>query len=128
MAKILLESAIFVESMRLLKCQPIMNHPFLITSNFYLKVQLGLADYQMQKLEGILRWHAVVFLTLNYLQWRRVQVLAQPEPAYQPTLADIIETHRQEHIVEWVKQVAEYAIQTGSVKRVLQRFASPVPD
>jgi len=27
MAKILLESAIFVESMRLLKCQPIMNHP-----------------------------------------------------------------------------------------------------
>jgi putative component of membrane protein insertase Oxa1/YidC/SpoIIIJ protein YidD len=28
MAKILLESAIFVESMRLLKCQPIMNHPF----------------------------------------------------------------------------------------------------
>ena len=96
--------------------------------NFYLKVQLGLADYQMQKLEGILRWHAVVFLTLNYLQWRRVQVLAQPEPAYQPNLADIIETHRQEHIVEWVKQVAEYAIQTGSVKRVLQRFASPVPD
>ena len=97
-------------------------------SSFYLKVQLGLADYQMQKLEGILRWHAVVFLTLNYLQWRRVQVLAQPEPAYQPNLADIIETHRQEHIVEWVKQVAEYAIQTGSVKRVLQRFASPVPD
>lgn len=96
--------------------------------NFYLKVQLGLADYQMQKLAGILRWHAVVFLTLNYLQWRRVQVLAQSKPDHQPNLADIIATHRQEHIAEWVKTVAEYAVRTGSVKRVLKRFANLTPN
>lgn len=96
--------------------------------NYYLKVQLGLADYQLQKLEGILRWHAVVFLTLNYLQWRRVQVLAQPESEAHLNLADIIEIHRQEHVAEWIKAVAEYAIQTGSVQRVLKRFANPAPD
>jgi hypothetical protein len=56
-----------------------------------------------------------------------VQVLAQPKLDSQPTLADIIETHRQEHVVERVKQVAEYAIRTGSVKRVLKRFARPTP-
>jgi len=95
--------------------------------NFYLKVQLGWADYQIQKLEGILRWHGMVFLTLNYLQWRCVQVLAQSEPDDQPNLAGIIETHRQKHIVEWVKQIAEYAIRTGSVKHVLKRFACPTP-
>lgn len=95
--------------------------------NFYLKVQLGLADYQMQKLEGILRWHAVVFLTLAYLQWRQVQVLAQPQPAERPSLADIIAAHRHEHAVELIKAVAEYALQTGSLQRVLERFAPSAP-
>jgi hypothetical protein len=60
-----------------------------------------LADYQMQTLDGIPRWHAVVFLTLAYLQRRQVQVLAQPRAHEQPTLAGIIETHRHKHIVEW---------------------------
>jgi len=95
--------------------------------NWYLKVQLGLADYQMQTLDGILRWHAVVFLTLAYLQWRQVQVLAQQRAHEQPTLADIIETHRHEHIVQWLKTVAECAIQSGSVGKVLRRFAGTSP-
>ncbi len=81
----------------------------------------------MQKLAGILRWHAVVFLTLAYLQWRQVQVLAQQHALQQPTLADIIETHRHEQIVEWLKTVAEYAIQSGSVGKVLRRFAGTSP-
>jgi hypothetical protein len=85
-----------------------------------------LADYQMQTLDGILRWHAVVFLTLAYLQWRQVQVLAQPRAHAQPTLADIIETHRHEHIVEWLKAVAACALQSGSIGKVLRRFAGPV--
>jgi hypothetical protein len=95
--------------------------------NWYLKVQLGLADYQMQTLNGILRWHAVVFLTLAYLQWRQVQVLAQPHAHKQPTLADMIETHHHEHIVQWLKTVAECAIQSGSVGKVLRRFAGASP-
>jgi len=68
----------------------------------------------------------VVFLTLAYLQWRQVQVLAQQRAQEQPTLADIIEAHRHEHIVEWLKAVAECALQFGSVGKVLRRFARPV--
>lgn len=66
----------------------------------------------------VLRWHAVVFLTLAYLQQRAHE---------QPTLADTIETHRHEHIVEWLKAVAECAIQSGSVGKVLRRFAGASP-
>ena len=57
-----------------------------------------------------------------------MQVLAQPESENHPNLADIIEIHRQEHVAAWIKAVAEYAIQTGSVKRVLKRFANLAPD
>ena len=53
-------------------------------------------------------------------------MLAQQRAHAQPTLADMIETHRHEHIVEWLKTVAECAIQSGSVGKVLRRFAGPV--
>jgi hypothetical protein len=93
--------------------------------NFDLKVLLGLADYQMQKLAGILRWHATVFLTLAHLQWRRVRLLARQPTGPVQSVPDVIALHQQEHLTGFVKAVAEAALQAGSVRSVLKRFLKP---
>ena len=38
--------------------------------NFYVKQQLGLADFRVQSYEATEKWFAVVFLALAFLQWR----------------------------------------------------------
>jgi hypothetical protein len=93
--------------------------------NVDLKVCLGLADYQMQKLEGILRWHAVVFLTLAYLQWRRVRVREHRPDGPMPTIAEVIALHQREHAIGFIKAVAEAALTAGAVRPVLKRFLAP---
>lgn len=93
--------------------------------NFDLKVLLGLADFQLQKLEGVLRWHAVVFLTLAYLQWRRVRLLARQPTGPVQTVPDVIRLHRQEHLTAFIRAIAEAALANGSVRAVLKRFLRP---
>ncbi len=94
--------------------------------NYYLKVLLGLADYQLQKLEGVLRWHAAVFLALAYLQWRRVRALArQPQGSCQ-TVADVIAWHQHEHLTGFIQTIAEAALEAGAVRPVLKRFLRPL--
>lgn len=93
--------------------------------NFDLKVLLGLADFQLQKLEGVLRWHAVVFLTLAYLQWRRVRLLARQPAGPVQTVPDVIRLHQQEHLTAFIKAIAEAALESGSARAVLKRFLRP---
>ena len=93
--------------------------------NFDLKVRLGLADYQMKKLAGILRWHATVFLALAHLQWRRVRLLARQPHGPVQSVPDVIALHQHEHLTGFVKAVAEAALQAGSVCSVLKRFLKP---
>jgi hypothetical protein len=95
--------------------------------NFDLKVLLGLADYQLQKLAGILRWHAAVFLALAYLQWRRVRLLASARDGPVQTVPDVIALHRHEHLTAFIKAIAEATLQTGAVRPVLKRFLRPRP-
>ena len=95
--------------------------------NFDLKVFLGLADYQLQKLAGILRWHAVVFLSLAYLQWRRVRLLAGARAGPVQTVPDVIALHRHEHLTAFIKAIAEATLQAGAVRPVLKRFLQPRP-
>lgn len=90
--------------------------------NYDLKIFLGLADYQVQSLASILRWHAVVFLTLAFLQWRQVRVLARQPDAPVQSVAEVIALHRREHLTAFVKAVAEAALEAGSVRPVLKRF------
>jgi hypothetical protein len=90
--------------------------------NFDLKILLGLADYQVQSLASIERWHAVVFLTLAFLQWRRARLFARHPEAPVPNVAEMIARHRQEHLTAFVKAVAEAALAAGAVRPVLKRF------
>lgn len=90
--------------------------------NYYLKVLLGLADYQMQRLEAIEKYHAVVFLALAYLQWRLARSLAEQRRGPLQTLADVIRLHREEHVVALLTAAAELALECGSVQTVLQFF------
>ncbi len=39
--------------------------------NWFLKEQLRLADYRVHALDAILKYHAVVFMSLAWLRWRR---------------------------------------------------------
>jgi hypothetical protein len=94
--------------------------------NWYLKEALGLADYQMQKLEAIAKYHAVVFLALAYLQWRAVRIKLRDRTA-QPTLADAIRQHRQQHYRQLVEAVARMTLDAGAVEPVLDHFLRPSP-
>jgi len=89
--------------------------------NWYLKETLGLADYQMQKLEAIAKYHAVVFLALAYLQWRAVRSQVHDRSTSLP-LADVIRQHRQEHACQLVKAVACMTLAVRAVEPVLDRF------
>jgi hypothetical protein len=94
--------------------------------NWYLKQALGLADYQMQKLEAIAKYHAVVFLALAYLQWRSVRIKLRNRSA-QPTPADAIRQHRQEHYRRLVEAVARMTLDVGAVEPVLNHFLCRTP-
>jgi hypothetical protein len=94
--------------------------------NWYLKEALGLADYQMQKLEAIAKYHAVVFLALAYLQWRAVHITLRDRTA-PSTLADVIHEHRQEHYRQLVEAVARMTLDVGAVEPVLDHFLRQSP-
>jgi hypothetical protein len=93
--------------------------------NWYLKEALGLADYQMHKLEAITKYHAVVFLALAYLQWRAVRIRLR-DRTVQPTLADVTHLHRQEHDRRLVEAVARMTLEVGAVEPVLDHFLRPL--
>jgi hypothetical protein len=93
--------------------------------NWYLKEQLGLADYRVRSLDAILKYHAVVFLSLAYLQWRLVlRRLVDPTLAGE-TIADMIRLHRHEHLVNLITAVAEVAKTRLSIQTVVKRFVRP---
>jgi len=94
--------------------------------NWYLKEALGLADYQMQKLEAIAKYHAVVFLALAYLQWRAVRIQMHDRTT-QSSLADVIRQHRQEHDRQLVEAVARMTLEVRAVEPVLARFLHQPP-
>ncbi len=93
--------------------------------NWYLKEQLGLADYRVHSLEAILKYHAVVFLSLAYLQWRLVRRRVCDSRLAGETVADMIRLHRHEHLVSLVTAVAEAAKTRLSIQTVVKRFVRP---
>jgi hypothetical protein len=93
--------------------------------NWYLKEQLGLADYRVHSLEAILKYHAVVFLSLAYLQWRLVERRARDARIEGETVADMIRLHRHEHLVRLITAVAEAAKTRLLIQTVVKRFVRP---
>lgn len=88
------------------------------TVNFYLKTQVGLADFRVQSFQAVDKFMVVVHLAWAYVEQR----FALERSAHVTTYGDIIRRHRDEHAIDWLTGAIELAIDTGNADVVLQRF------
>lgn len=86
--------------------------------NFYLKTQVGLADFRVRSYQAVDKYMLVVLLTWAYVE-RRFQ---QERSAQIKTYGDIIRRHRDEHAIAWLTSAIHMAAQTGDTQLVLQHF------
>jgi hypothetical protein len=86
--------------------------------NFYVKTQLGLADFRVQSYEAVGKYMVVVLLTWAYVERR----FEQERSAQIKNYGDIIRRHRDEHAIAWLTGAIEMAVETGDTELVLQRF------
>lgn len=86
--------------------------------NFYLKTQLGLADFRVQSYEAVDKYLLVVHLSWAYVERR----FSQERCAQIQCFGDIIRRHRDEHAVCWLTGALEAVLDTGDIQAVLQRF------
>jgi hypothetical protein len=86
--------------------------------NFYLKTQLGLADFRVRSYEAVDKYMVVVLLAWAYVERRYEQERSAQVRSY----GDIIRRHREEHAIDWLSGALELLRETGSVQQVLDRF------
>lgn len=86
--------------------------------NFYLKTQLGLADFRVRSYEAVDKYMVVVHLTWAYVEQRFVS----EHSAQINTYGDIIRQHRDEHAIAWLTGAIQMAAETGDTQLVLRRF------
>jgi len=77
--------------------------------NFYVKERLGLADYRLQSVEAILKWHALVFAAYVFLQYRRMLPLFSQPPATLLPVGDVLRDHQAGHARQTVRHIATLA-------------------
>lgn len=88
------------------------------TDNVYLHTRLGLGDFRVRSYEAIVKWLAVVHLSLAHLQWR----LMREQTRALPNLAAVIRQHRDEHARDWLTGACQEAMTTGDLTAVLNRY------
>jgi hypothetical protein len=86
--------------------------------NFYVKTQLGLADFRVRSYEAVDKYVAVVLLAWAYVERRYAAERGEQVKTY----GDVIRRHRDEHAAAWLREAVEEAIRQGAVEPVLQRF------
>ena len=86
--------------------------------NFYLKTQLGLADFRVQSFQAVDKYMVVVWLAWAYVE-RRFYLERSPQIK---TYGDLIRRHRDEHAITWLTGAIDLAIETGDPDLVVQRF------
>jgi hypothetical protein len=74
--------------------------------NWFLKERFGLADYRLQSLEAILRWHAVVFAAYAFLQAHRAQPLLTAPQATLAPMGEVIAQHQRGHACRMLEFIA----------------------
>jgi len=87
--------------------------------NFYVKQQLGLADFRVQCYEATEKWFAVVFVALTFLQWRLNHA---PSEERLRSLADVVRQHRYKHARILLETACQEAAQLTDYRPVLPRF------
>jgi len=86
--------------------------------NFYLKTQLGLADFRVQSYEAVDKYIVVVLLTWAHIERR----FEEERSAQIKSYGDVIRQHRDEHAMNWLTGALEMMRETNDVQQVLQRF------
>jgi hypothetical protein len=87
-------------------------------ANFYLKTQLGLADFRVRSYTAVDKYLVVVHLAWAYVEYR----FAHERGAQHQTYGDLIRRHRNEHAVAWLTEAIEMAVAVGQAEPVLQYF------
>jgi len=86
--------------------------------NFYIKTQVGLADFRVQSYEAVDKYMVVVLLAWAYVE-RRYQT---ERSALIKTYGDIIRRHREEHTLDWLTGALEMMREVNDTQQVLQHF------
>jgi hypothetical protein len=86
--------------------------------NFYLKTQLGLADFRVRSFEAVDKYLVVVHLAWAYVEQRFVKERSAQIKCY----GDLIRRHREEHEVEMIRDVMRMAQAGHSEEEILRRF------
>jgi DDE superfamily endonuclease len=89
--------------------------------NFYLKTQLGLADFRVRSYEAVDKYLVVVHLTWAYVEWRFTREASAQIKCY----GDLMRRHRDEHARAWLTEAVRMALATGSEEAVWERFLRP---
>ncbi len=86
--------------------------------NFYVKTQLGLADFRVRSVEAVDRYVVAVHLAWAYVERRFVEERSAQIRCY----GDLIRRHREEHAEAWLTSALQEALATGTVASVVQRY------
>ena len=81
---------------------------------------IGLGDFRVRSYEAVDKFMAVVLLALTYLQHRLI--VDAPSTPRVRCLADVIRSHRDEHLCDWLSGACQEAVATGDANAVLQRY------
>jgi hypothetical protein len=87
-------------------------------ANFYLKTQLGLADFRVQSYEAVEKYLVVVHLAWAYVEHR----FSLERSAQIQCYGDLIRRHRDEHARATLTEALQMVLATGKIEPVLQRF------
>lgn len=86
--------------------------------NFYLKVQLGLSDFRLWRLEAVDKYVVAVHLAWAYVERRLV---AERSPEIKCS-GDLIRRHREEHAEVCLGAAVDMTLEGATRAQVLQRF------
>src|SRR5215471_18704407 len=86
--------------------------------NFYIKTQLGLADFRVRSLEAVERYVVAVHLAWAYVEERFARERSPQIRCY----GDVVRRHQDDHAAAWLRAAVEQGIRTGDVEAVLNRF------
>jgi len=90
---------------------------------WYVKLQLGLADFRLQSYEAIAKWYAVVYLVLVYLYWQQYE--HQANQGASTSLSEVLARIRQDHQREVLRAACEEVARGASVEEVVERYVGP---
>ena len=87
---------------------------------WFVKLELGLADFRVQSYEAIAKWYAVVYSVLVYLYWRRYESAATPQQA--TSLSEVLAEIRQQHQQEVLRSACEEVAAGTPIAAVLAKY------